>query len=252
MSKWIMSGAHQGGAFQLFCFPFAGGGASAYRNWLQKASYQFDVSAIQLPGRENRIVEPLAYSMTGIINTLVEELCSVIDRPFVFFGHSMGARMAFEVAREMKNRGYQLPVHLFVSGSRSPEIPEPRPLHQLSDDEFCNELGRFGGTPRELLNNRELMELYLPILRADFTVDETYDYVDCKPLPVPVTAFCGTEDPEATQIEMLGWKRQTTELFNFTQIQGDHFFIQSQWAEVFKLITETVQDGRCAEHSLAM
>lgn len=252
MSKWIMPSLKRGGDVQLFCFPFAGGGASAYRTWLRQHSPRLDVAAVQLPGRENRIAEPLLHSMDAILGELVEELALQITGPYAFFGHSLGARMAFEVARTLHKRGHQLPVHMFVSGSRSPEIPEPRPLHQLSQERFCEELGRFGGTPRELMENPELMALYLPILRADFTVDETYEYNHGDALPVSITAFCGTDDPEATAQEMLGWKHQTTEQFTFKQVTGDHFFIQSQWSYVLDQIEETVKAGGCAEHCIAM
>lgn len=252
MSKWIMPSLQRGGNVQLFCFPFAGGGASAYRTWLRQKTSELEVAAIQLPGRENRIAEPLLYDMKSVIDSLVDELPRHITRPYAFFGHSLGARMAFEVARALSKRGHQPPAHIFVSGSRSPEIPEPRPLHKLTDNEFCEELGRFGGTPRELMENPELMALYLPILRADFTVDETYEYTADNSLPIPITAFCGSNDPEATAHEMLGWRNHTTAVFNFTQIEGDHFFIQTQWEKVLKLVTDTVQEGVCAEHFLAM
>lgn len=232
MLAWIMPEAQDLSKVRLFCFPFAGGGASAYRNWLRESSHDLEIIAMQLPGRENRMGEAPLKSMDRIVAGAVQDIIKLADRPFSFFGHSLGARVAFECTRRLRELNHPLPDHLFVSGSRSPEIPEPNPLHHLDDSSFVEELKRFSGTPQVIIENRELMDLFLPILRADFTVDETYRYVDAPPLTVPVTAFCGTDDDEATILEMEGWGRHTSGPFKVRVVAGGHFFVLEAWEEV--------------------
>ena len=240
MSAWIMPEIKKSAKRRLFCFPFAGGGASAYRNWLSESLDDLEIIAMQPPGRENRMGDRLLESMDDIVTGVVREIIKYGDCPFSFFGHSLGARVAFECVRRLRQLNIQLPEHLFVSGSRSPEIPEPKPLHHLDDTRFVEELKRFSGTPQVILENRELMELFLPILRADFTLDETYSFVEAPPLPVPVTAFCGTDDEEATFEEMEGWRRHTVSSFNLHFVEGEHFFVLEAWRDVLGSIRETL------------
>lgn len=240
MSSWMMPPVNPAARMRLFCLSYAGGGASAYRNWLRRSSESLDIVAVQLPGRENRMAEPLLTSMEDLVTQVSKEIAQALDRPFAIFGHSLGARVAFEVIRELRRCGQPLPSHLFVSGSRSPEIPEPRPLHHLGDDDFVRELRRFSGTPQVILQNEELMELFLPILRADFTIDETYRYTVAPPLPVSIIAFHGSDDDEATLEEMEGWQRHTASNFRLRTIRGGHFFIQDAWRDVLDDICETL------------
>ncbi|MFW5498817.1 MULTISPECIES: thioesterase II family protein [unclassified Maridesulfovibrio] len=240
MSAWIMPEIKNSARGRLFCFPFAGGGASAYRNWLSESSDDLEIIAIQPPGRENRMGDRPLESMDDIVSEAVREIMKFGDCPFSFFGHSLGARVAFECARRLRQLNCPLPEHLFVSGSRSPEIPEPKPLHHLDDSCFVEELKRFSGTPQVILENRELMELFLPILRADFTVDETYCFIEAPPLPIPVTAFCGTDDEEATIEEMEGWRRHTADSFSLHSVKGEHFFVLEAWRDVLGCIRETL------------
>jgi surfactin synthase thioesterase subunit len=137
-----------------------------------------EVCLVQLPGRENRITERRFTSLLPLIDAIAEALDPYFDLPFAFFGHSIGAKIAFELARELRRKKGVQPVLLFVSGSRPPHIPEPRPLHLLPEHEFTEEHRRFSGTPEAVMQSRDLMEMYLPILRTDFTVDETYVYSD--------------------------------------------------------------------------
>lgn len=240
MSAWIMPEVQCSSKMRLFCFPFAGGGASAYRNWLRDSSKDLEIIAVQPPGRENRMGDNPLRSMDEIVIGAVHEIMKYGDRPYSFFGHSLGARVAFECVRKLRDLKHRLPDHLFVSGSRSPEIPEPNPLHHLDDNRFVEELKRFSGTPQAIIDNRELMDLFLPILRADFTVDETYQFMEAAPLPLPVTAFCGTEDEEATLQEVEGWRRHTTSRFRLNCIEGGHFFVLESWEEVLSHIREAL------------
>ena len=166
--------------------------------------------------------------MKVLIDLLTNELIPYMDRPFVLFGHSIGARIAFELARELRRKWEISPCGLIVSGSRAPHIPEPHPMHHLPDDEFVRELRRFSGTPEAVFQSRELMEMFIPILRADFTIDETYVYSEDEPLDCPVFAFGGTDDIEAKVEELEAWADHTTDVFNLEMIRGDHFFLQSE------------------------
>lgn len=157
----------------LFCFPFAGGGASAYNSWIQKMQGKITVCPIQLPGREERIMEKPYSNMVDMLDELEESIWESIKGSYAFWGHSMGGKIAYELERRMEKRGKTAQCFL-VSGSRIPSIPEPNPIYHLPDDEFKKALGRFEGTPKEILENQELMDFFLPMLRADFTMDETY------------------------------------------------------------------------------
>ncbi len=213
---------------RLFCFPYAGGGASIYRLWSRTLPVDVGVYPIQLPGRENRIAETPVSSMKELVYSLSREIIPYLDLPFVFFGHSMGARIAFELAHELRRKWNMRPRLLMVSGSRAPHIPEPKPLHHLPDDAFIRELRRFSGTPEAVLQSSELMKVFLPILRADFTVGETYVYSEGVPLECPFSAFGGTEDPEANQKEIKAWACHTRGDFTLEMIKGDHFFLHTQ------------------------
>ena len=164
---------------------------------------------------------------------LIKDLKTHLETSIILITHDLGV-IADVCSRiivmygglgRMRREGRPLPCHLFVSGSRAPEIPEPSPLHELEEDEFFAALSRYGGTPQSLLDNKELMKLFFPLLRADFTVDETYVYQEEEPLPVPFTAFRGSDDPEATRKEMEGWGRHTARGFSLCEIPGDHFYL---------------------------
>jgi len=202
---------------RLFCFPYAGGAASIFRQWPETISSQIEVCPVQLPGRENRMGEPLV--------TRLDQ--PYMDRPFAFYGHSMGTLIVFELARALRRQQMPGPVHLIVSGRCAPQVPDPAPqLHKLSDTDFINGLRRYNGTREEVLNNTQLMELLVPLLRADFEMCETYQCADELPLDCPITAYAGTEEPCHTMID--DWATQTTRNFDSQLIPGGHFFLNTE------------------------
>lgn len=235
---------------RLFCFPYAGGGASIFREWQQAMPGDIQVSAIQLPGRENRINETPANRLRDVVDHLSQVLTPYCDIPFVFFGHSLGAKIAFELVRALRRKGGQQPLHLLVSGARAPHMPEPFPLHHLPDEGFIDGLRRYSAMPEEVLRNKELMSLFMPVLRADFSLDETYEYYDDAPISCPITAFGGTEDHEISREELLAWKQYTTDDFTWHTFPGDHFFIKSSQKAFLGTITEVL--GSCSAHSSAL
>jgi medium-chain acyl-[acyl-carrier-protein] hydrolase len=226
---------------RLFCFPYAGGGSSLFRLWPQQLPPELDVCPVLLPGRETRWHEPLFTHLPSLVQALAEGLYPVLDVPFAFFGHSLGALIGFELARRLARSRRAAPTHLFVAAHRAPQLPLPAsPLHILPDPEFINALYRLGGTPVAILQNEEMMRLMLPILRADFTLYETYTYTPEEPLACPVTAFGGEQDRLVSMQELAGWREQTTSFFTMTIIPGDHFFLHSHQSLVLQAIRQAL------------
>jgi medium-chain acyl-[acyl-carrier-protein] hydrolase len=213
---------------RMFCFPYAGGGASIYRGWAGSLPADLEVCPVQIPGRESRLRDQPYDRLEPMIRALADILPQYLDLPFVFFGHSMGALISYELTRELRRRGQPLPLHLFVSGRRAPHVP-PRenPIHDLPDQEFFEELRRLNGTPEEVLQHEELMKLLTPILRADFAVNETYVYTEEPPLDQGISAFGGLGDEEISREDVAAWSDHTRGRFRLRMLPGDHFFINS-------------------------
>ncbi len=217
---------------RLFIFPYAGAGTAAFRAWNTGLPSEVEVCAIRLPGRETRIRETPISQMTPLAETLTDAIQGHLDKPYVFYGHSMGALVAFEVARNLRRRGQALPQHLVISARRAPQLPEvDAPIHGLPDNAFVAKMQeRYGGIPDVILQSPELMALFVPVLKADFKVIETYTYQPEAPLGLPISAFAGTQDRVRQAGDVEGWQAQTTGAFTFQDFVGNHFFIQSQQA----------------------
>jgi medium-chain acyl-[acyl-carrier-protein] hydrolase len=226
---------------RLFCFPYAGGGSLIFREWCQELAPDIEVYAIQLPGRESRLQEPAFNRLQALVEELSQGILPYLNKPFVFFGHSMGGLIAFEVTRRLRQWGL-CPMHLFISGARAPHLPDlDPPIHNLPQMEFIKELRRFNGTPAAILENAELMELLLPTLRADFAVLETYTYTPEASLPCPLTVFGGLQDEIVTQDELKAWKEHTNQTFSLQMLPGNHFFLQQERARLLKFISLTLE-----------
>ncbi len=212
---------------RLFCFHYAGGGALSFRTWLNGLPSYVEVCLIELPGRGMRLMEPPFTRLEPLIQALSNAVVPSLNKPFAFFGHSMGAVVSFELARLLKNH-HLSPLQLFVSGRIAPQIPDPDPsIHALPESEFLKELRRYNGTPEEVLNNTELMQLLLPTLRADFAVLETYTYAPAPRLDCPITAYGGWQDWKASREGLEAWREQTNADFLLQMFPGDHFFLYS-------------------------
>jgi medium-chain acyl-[acyl-carrier-protein] hydrolase len=225
---------------RLFCFPYAGGGASIFRTWSGHLPQDIEVCPVQLPGREGRLLESPFTNLPSLLEVLGSALLPYLDMPYAFYGHSMGSLISFELARYLRQVEYGLmPVYLFVSGHSAPQMPDPDPpICRLPEPEFIEELRRLGGTSEELLQNAEFLQLLLPLLRADFTLCDTYTYIDEKPLPMPISAFGGLQDPRGPHERVHAWRMQTSELFQLRSFEGDHFFIQKEWAALLQAISQ--------------
>lgn len=226
-------------SLRLFCFPYAGGGALVYRDWHRILPGSIGVYAAQLPGRGDRLAEPLFRDLPALIEPLTEAIKPYLDKPFAFFGHSMGALIAFELARKLRIEYGVEPAHLFVSGRRAPHLPDSdRVTYNLEEAEFIEELRRLKGTPKVMLENPELMQLVGPVLRADFQVCQTYVYTDSPPLRCPITVFGGLQDNDVTREYLQPWRNQTSVAFTLRLLPGDHFFLHSSEAILLRLIAQ--------------
>lgn len=224
----------------MFCFPHAGGGASAYRAWPDALPSHIEICAIQPPGRERRLSERPFTRLSALIPVLADAIRPYLNKPFVFFGHSMGSLTSFELAHELQRRQGPTPLHLFASGRRAPQTPQrTRIIHHLPEPAFIKELRHYNGTPEAVLQNRELMELFLPLLRADFALNETYVYTPKEALDYPLTAFGGWQDATVNHQEVAAWKEQTSAQFKLHMLPGDHFFLNSAQHQLFKLLLQS-------------
>ncbi|MEM9216284.1 MAG: alpha/beta fold hydrolase [Cyanobacteria bacterium P01_F01_bin.150] len=226
---------------RLFCFPFAGGGASAFRSWAAELAPMIELVCVQLPGRENRMGEAPITHLPHIIEQLKPAILPHLSVPYAFFGHSMGALIAFELVRSLRQTQHPLPLHLFISACGAPQLPRhDPPRHTLAEPALRAELHRLKGTPTQVLNNNELMELLLPTIRADFSVVDTYAYQEQPSLTVPITVFGGEDDPEVSLEELTAWKTQATSDVAAHLFSGDHFFIQKVRSIILQVILATL------------
>ncbi|HKF49637.1 MAG TPA: thioesterase domain-containing protein [Terracidiphilus sp.] len=227
VSRWIVRPHPQSNPkLRHFCFPYAGGGASLFRNWWKFLPENVEVCCIQPPGREERICEAPFRRVPDLVAALAVELAPWLDRPFAFFGHSLGGLLSFECARRLRSRSGLLPEHLFISACRAPHLPLARkPIHALPTHAFTEELRRLNGTPEMVLKDREVMELMEPVLRADFALYETYQYAEEAPFRIPVSAFGGLQDGEVSKDAVEAWQVHSLGGFHLQMFTGDHFYI---------------------------
>ena len=238
---WFQLQADSRARFRLFCFPYAGGNSSIFRSWTRLVHPDIQVVPALLPGRELRLREPSFTNLEPMVETFTRQIFPYLDRPFAFFGHSMGAMISFELARRLRSERSIETDHLFLAGRRAPQLPEKDPeIHNLPESEFLAEVERLNGTPKEVFEHRELMELLIPMLRADFAVCHNYDYVLGDPLKCSITVLGGTTDETAPKEKLEGWCAHTTGRCRVRMLEGDHFFINQQSEAIVRIITETL------------
>lgn len=241
VDRWVVVPRRSPSALvRLFCFPYGGAGASAYRTWHQGLPSTVEVCAIQLPGREARVGEAPLADLDQVVMSLVDALEPLSDIPFVFFGHSLGAFLAFELARELRDEQRPGPAHLIVSGQRAPHRPNALPpCFHLPDAEFVEELQRrYDAIPAVVRDNPQIMQLLLPTLRADFTMHDTYEYVAGSPLTCPIASFGGDRDSEVAAHELAEWQACTSGAFTSRVFTGGHFYIRTAQDALLQAIAE--------------
>lgn len=244
---WPAHRPRTGARLRLFCLPYAGGSGAVYRPWQDSLGARVEVFPAEPPGRGSRMGEPPFKRMGAFVESLDAALEPLADRPFAFYGHSLGALVAFETARKRRREGRREPSALFVGASRAPQLPNTSPpTYELPDAELVEELRRLNGTPPEVLGHAELMRLVLPFLRADFEVEHTYVYKDEPPLGCPVVVFGGLEDREVGREPLEGWREQAAGGFHLHVLPGDHFFLNSAREQLLRHVAhycEMIPDG---------
>lgn len=246
-SPWILRPRPNDAArVRLFTFPYAGVGGSIFRSWAALLPPDVELCLVQLPGRDSRWKEPAFSQMTELLPALLGGMRRYLDRPFAFYGHSLGALISFELARALRHSGLAGPVHLFVAAHRAPQCPNPHPpLGHLADDPFVEQIGRrYGGIPQAVLENPELLALMLPCLRADLTLFESYQYTEQPPLSCPIAVFGGLSDSLVAREALKPWSAQTTGSSQVRTFSGGHFFLQDSRAAVLTSVVDALAPFR--------
>lgn len=248
MPLWIGGVDNLQARVRLFCFPAAGSGARAYRDWSRQLPSYVELRPVKLPGRESRFNEASFQEARPAARALASGLRPYLDRPFALFGHSMGALLAFELARELRRRRGPMPLCLMVSGRHAPRIPLARELlHTLSDSMLIDKLRTYyaDGTPEAVLQEEELMALFLPVIRADFAVTDAYVYSPEPPLDCPIHAFGGETEHEFSKADLDVWREETTGNFSLELFPGGHFYLnESSRPALLRRIGEVLETYR--------
>jgi medium-chain acyl-[acyl-carrier-protein] hydrolase len=226
-------------SLRLFCFPYSGASSIIYYPWQKILPDCIDVCPIELPGHGTRLAEPLATDLAELVRLIAEGIQPFLDLPFALFGHSLGALLCFELSQFLGENFHVLPLRLFVSGHNAPQYAYAGPpIFALPDGEFAEKIRELNGTDDEVLDNPELRELVLPILRADFALSETYRYVERPPLDCPITCFSGLRDPYIVREELDDWHIHTRAAFSVRMFSGDHFFIRTDQSSLLRVLAQ--------------
>jgi medium-chain acyl-[acyl-carrier-protein] hydrolase len=214
-------------SLRLFCFSYAGGGASIFRQWADLLPQDIELCAIQLPGREYRLAEPAYTQMAPLIEALAEAIEPYLDRPFAFFGHSMGSLVSFEIARQLRRTHDKQPVRLYLGAYRAPHLPNPNVKIYHLPLEVFKVILRADGIPERILQNEELMQAMLPTLRADFELCDTHVHKEEAPLQCPFLIFGGQEDRRISAADLDAWRVHSIAECSLSLLPGSHFFLHS-------------------------
>jgi medium-chain acyl-[acyl-carrier-protein] hydrolase len=256
---WVPSaGMNRSARFRLFCFPHAGGGASAFGNWSRRLPASVEVVALHLPGREERHRTPPLSQLEPLLHSLVEALRPYLDLPFAFYGHSLGAWLAFYLARRLRRDALPQPLHLFIAAARAPQLESRYPgIHTLSPNLFLDELRqRYDNIPAAIWNDPDLLALIVPPLQADFQLMESIQYPDEAPLACPISAWGGLDDAIISQAEISAWGMQTRASFFAEMMAGGHFFVKSHAPAFLDRLSSAVRPyldwATLTEHALRL
>jgi surfactin synthase thioesterase subunit len=239
-TAWLLDMApRKCAAIRLICIPQAGAGPLTFRSWYAYLPQEIEMCGVRLPGREMRLREPPIVDLNALLPQIARALKAKMTGPYALFGHSMGAVIAYEMARYLFASEKRGPEHLFVSGHGAPHLPRDfESLSGLSDAELIDKMRELGGSPPEVLAHPELMQLLLPVLRSDFTICENYRYVPGPPLPCPITALGGLKDRWVTREAIEAWRVHTRSAFSARMLFGDHFFHLSHAPAVVRVLAE--------------
>jgi surfactin synthase thioesterase subunit len=242
--SWLKSFSknHDKPGLTLVCFPFAGGGANIYRNWPSFLDNQIEVKAVALPGREARILEQNISNVDDVCDAIVNELVALhLHEPIAFFGHSMGSMLAYEVAARLQENYNWVPKMLIVSGRQAPHKKMGGTFHLSPDEVFINELKRLNGTPNSIFEDEEMRKIVLSILRADYTLLETYAIKTKVVLSAPIVTCCGDSDSEVMISEMQHWAELTSMGCTHHVFEGGHFYLSEKMKELIGIISAQLE-----------
>lgn len=232
MSPWFLSRPNSQARLRMFCFSYAGGNGSTYLPWQEQLGPSVELVAVQLPGRGSRMSEAPMSSLPALVEQIAARIQFPDRLPFVFYGHSLGGLIAFELARYCKLRWMRSPRKLIVSGCDAPRFRKAiRNVHELEGDAFIEALAQYNGTPPELLAHRELMALLEPAIRADFALAANYQYRPGPLLDMPISVLSGRGDVDLDLENIGAWQAETNAEAQVTWFEGDHFFIHPGQAE---------------------
>jgi surfactin synthase thioesterase subunit len=227
---------------RLFCFAYAGGSATIFRTWADDLPATIELCPIEIPGRGKQIKSPPYTKIQPLVQAIATNIIPYLDKPYAFIGYSMGSLISFELSRILRSKYNFYPLHLFVAAHQAPQLStEKPPISQLPDTDFLAKISQFNGTPQEVLQNADLMQIFLPIIRADFTVLESYIYTPQPPLDCPITAFGGLQDPRVSSTAIAAWEKQTVAPFSLRMIDGDHFFINTAKTTLLNHVVQSLQ-----------
>lgn len=248
--QWIVPPPSTNAEVRLFCFPPAGAGAAIYRLWTTELSPEIDVFRILPPGRESRLRESRYTDIEAYLEGLIPEILPLLGQPFAFFGHSMGSLVAYSLAQRL-HRAYSLvPRHLFVSSFHPPHAIPSEKISNLPQEDFILELrSRYDGIPDQLLEEPELLELLLSIIRADLAIIENYRHEPLHPLPCPIYAFGGYSDNWVSEPQLLEWHDYTSADFNIGMFPGNHYYLDTMLADLCNKIRKSLDSERKPQFS---
>lgn len=226
---------------QMICLPFAGGTKHSLRFFKDKLPGHIVYNAVEYPGHGSRIRSQSLVDLHAIVDDAFEQVKHLLSGPYCIYGHSMGAVAGYLLVRKIIGMGLPLPHHLFISGTDAPSVPySSAPRYLLPKDEFIQKLTDLGGMPDEVLQSRDMMDFFEPILRADFQAIETYTYQGTTPFDVPITVMIG-ENENLDMEDVKKWQEETTQQIRIFRFPGNHFFIYDHEADICQLIEASLQ-----------
>lgn len=229
---------------KLFCFPFSGGSSAIYLSLFKRISPQIEILPVELPGRSKRFSEKPLECLESAALDLYQGISDNLDNSYAFFGHSLGCLLIYELMQIIARNNRECPIHIFLSGGIPPHFKGKTDLHTYSDQEFLTEIIRMGGIPESIVENKEFLNFFLPLIRSDYKMYETYTAkADFFKFPCAITALSGTKDYLANFESSKNWSLYTMKSCSHKLFEGDHFFIKSHSEEVGQLIEKVLTEN---------
>ncbi|WP_108867383.1 thioesterase II family protein [Aquimarina aquimarini] len=231
---------------KIICIHYGGGNKFSFAKLEEHIDSTLVMESIELPGHGKRIKENLLTDLNEMAVDIYHQIKNITDdEPYILYGHSLGGMLCFLVSRLLQKKEDQLPLHMIISSCKAPRYNHVRKVtcHTLSDEDFKEELRVLGGFPKRAIENKEILDFFLPILRADFKAIETYEYKQDKALDIPITVLAGL-DEDVSKEQLIGWQEETKYPFRFQQFEGGHFFILDKFQEIGSIINKAAHTAK--------